>query len=216
MRRILPLALALLLIAGLGGQTFAAAPTASVVKETLALTLHGRRVQVVDDLQLSRPLQKSVVVPFLQPANLVTKLPSGAVWKPQGVELASGTQNAQIDYAFDVQGGSVSALRTFALPEKTLWVLVGPGITMPIMLNQSFYDEGSRQLAGVTYARLRAQSIAAGPLHFNLQFVPPPPPLLTLGAWILIGGLLIVIAAMAFDRVRRRQAPEGGVRRWRK
>jgi hypothetical protein len=208
MKKLLP-ALATLLALALFGPPSAAATTpaspAQVVQERLILIQGVHQILVLDRLVLG---PHSHALYWAPPGGVASAEPrsAGAVWLPKRKAFLISPRARQVTlfYLIDSVGAGLSIPWQRSLPVKELWVYTGPGVNVPIELNQYLYAQGTSWLNGTEFVRANAADLPAGPLRLNIEVDPPPPPVFYDGFWILLGGALIWVASLWWSRMPRR------------
>lgn len=115
------------------------------------------------------------------------------------VPSGTGSQSAQVSYVHSFTGHGITVRWPFPTEVDTLWVLVGKGLRLPVILNQKFYPAPSTVWAGKAYAVYRARNVG-GTLVLNLQEAVPQ---LSLQQQLLPYLWLVPVAFLAWLILRR-------------
>ena len=178
---------------------------AQVTQERLILIAGVKQVLIWDRLVLGphdNPLY------WAPPKNISSaeSRSAGAAWMPGRKEflILPWVRQATFLYLIDSASAGLSIPWQRSLRVQELWVYTGPGISVPIELNQYLYAQGSAWLGGTEFARADAADLPPGPLRLNVEIDPPPPPVFYEGLWIVLGGALIWVASLWWSRMPRR------------
>ena len=208
MKNLLPALAVLFAIALLRPPSAAAnapAPTAPLVRERLILIQGVHQILVLDRLVLG---PRSHALYWAPPGGVASadSRSAGTVWiaKRKAFLISPRARQVTLFYLIDSVGAGLSIPWQRSLPVKELWVYTGPGINVPIELNQYLYAQGTSWLNGTEFARADAVDLLAGPLRLNIEVDPPPPPVFYEGLWILLGGALMWVASLWWSRLPRR------------
>jgi hypothetical protein len=136
------------------------------VVEELAISRSARGVEVFQIVSSPRPR----VFPLLEGARGASVPPgAAAVLGSGGVSPPEGLAEAEVRYT--VPTGASGALLTLRLPTRLdLFVLTGPGITFPIVLNQAFFAQGSTIQLGTSYRVYAAAGQGPGQVTLRLEW----------------------------------------------
>lgn len=187
----LPLALNLFTPAA----TAASTPTGPVV--LALLDLHGSTLTVTETV--ASPGQGSFSVWQGATSTTVTAGLASIVGPHFTVPPGTGAQSAQVSYVHPFTGRGITVRWPFPTEVDTLWVLVGTGLRLPVILNQKFYPAPSTVWAGKAYSVYRARSVR-GMLILNLQQALPQ---MSLQQRVLPYLWLVPVAFLAWLILRR-------------
>lgn len=177
-------ALALLLFGGAAAAN--SRPANRIAWQLLSVRLSGGRLYVTDAVRFAAALSSAVEIPTFAGARNV----SGRGFSragPGAVRVPAGATGASLRYsvALPAQGLSVAWKEPFAV--SAFWVRTGPGVDLPIELNQAFYPESGTAGGGVDAPLSLARAVPAGPMRLNFEFNPPLPPAFMTGLWEVLG-----------------------------
>lgn len=209
----IPAALAALTLVLLGGPASAKErPADRITWQMLTVRLSGRRLYITDAVRFATALSSAVELPtFVGARDLsgrgFSRPAPGAVLVPPGV----GSATLRYTVPLPSQGLSVAWREPLAV--TAFWVRTGPGVDLPIELNQAFYPEGASAGGGIDAPLSLAREVPAGPLRLNFEFSPPLPTAFTAGFWEVFGFVAIGVTWVWWAR-RPRPSPtamdEGG------
>lgn len=115
----------------------------------------------------------------------------------------SGGHLAEVRYTLPLGQAKGLVLR-LRIPVRltSLWVLTGPGVELPIVLNQAFFAEGTTEQLGVTYQAFAAGGVGPGSVTLRLE-VPGQ------NGWLMWLWLLLAVPVGWWLIVRRRRHAGG-------
>ncbi len=115
-----------------------------------------------------------------------------------------GVQSAQVKFYVPFPKTGLTLHWAFPTPVGALWMLIGSGLRLPVILNQKFYTAPSTVWDGSDYSVYSAQGIRKS-LLINLQpALPAPSPLQRVLPWLwILPGVLV--AWLILRRLRRRR-----------
>lgn len=177
-------ALALLL---LGGPASAGRrPVNRIAWQMLTVRLSGGRLDVTDAIRFATALSSAVEIPtFAGARHLAGRGFSRPV--PGAVRVPPGVASATLRYSVPLPSQGLSVAWKEPLKVSAFWVRTGPGVDLPIELNQAFYPESGAVGGGVDAPLSLARAVPAGPMRLNFEFNPPLPPAFMTGFWEVIG-----------------------------
>lgn len=182
-----------------------------IPREVLTIGISGSRLVVTDAVRFAFPLTRATDLPMfsgaedLSGAGYVRQTPTVAV-------VPQGATGATLRYALPLPSQGLSTVWRQPLPIAAFWLRTGPGVDLPIELNQAFYPEGAAA-GGSTDAPLSlARNLPAGPMRLNLEFTPPPPSAFIEGFLEILAFVVVGLGWMWWARRPRRQGlePEEG------
>ena len=165
---------------------------------------------VVDKVGNSLQVTETVSQPgngrfALWPGAYDVSVPAGlAALGPGYFTVPSGVQSAQVKFSVPFPKTGLTMRWPFPTPVGVLWMLIGSGVRLPVILNQKFYSAPSTVWDGANYSVYSAQGIKKS-LLVNLQpALPAPNPVHRALPWLwTLPGLLI--AWLILRRLRRRR-----------
>jgi hypothetical protein len=190
-------ALALLFLVA-GRVTFAAAPGPADTVAEVAVWRDGDALRVMEVVMAP----KGGLFAWLPGAYDIGVPPgASAVIERQGFRPPARARVAEVQYRLPLPPGN-GAVTKLAFPTgvDAFFFLAGPGVTLPIVLNQRFFDQGTTVQNGIRYHAYGAGRIPAGTV-LPLRFLVTPTP--TAGLWLW--ALPVVALAVYLLVLRRRR-----------
>lgn len=114
-----------------------------------------------------------------------------------------GVQSAQVSYSVPFHGGAMTIRWPFPTSVETLWLLVGNGVRLPVILNQKFYPAPATVWNGRAYSVYSARNVG-GVLLLNLQAATSQASLWQRMLPYLWLAPVLLVAYLILRRLRRR------------
>lgn len=172
----------------------AAPHSVSVRQEVLSVRLGDAGLVIDDTIVFSTLVALPVRLPLLPGARHLhgtgfSSVGTGSVVAPAGV------RSVTLYYAAPLPSQGLSVTWWLPGPTQTFVVETGPGVALPIELNQAFYPQGTSGGGGAAPVST-ARHLAGGPMRLNFEFTPPAPPVFYYGyaemlAAVVIGVFLV-------------------------
>lgn len=161
-------------------------PPDRIAWQMLTVRLSGGRLDVTDAMRFATPLSAAIEIPTFDGArHLAGRGFSRAL--PGAVRVPAGATGATVRYSLPLPSQGLSVAWKEPLEVSAFWIRTGPGVDLPIELNQAFYPESGTAGGGVDAPLSLARAVPAGPMRLNFEFNPPLPPAFTTGFWEVIG-----------------------------
>lgn len=175
-------------------QVAAASDTVTVRREVLSVRLVAGGLAVRNTVTFSGSVASPVRIPLLPGARHLQGTgfsSAGTAW----VVAAAGVGSVTLHYRTALPSQGLSAAWWLPGPTQAFVVDTGPGVSLPIELNQAFYPQGTSG-SGTAAPVSIAHHLAGGPMRLNFEFTPPAPPVFYYGyvellAAVVIGVILV-------------------------
>lgn len=198
------------------GATIALAAVLTVAAPAAAATAPSGPIAmaVIDRVGNALEVTETVSAPgigrfALWPGAYGVSVPAGlAALGPGYFTAPPGVQSAQVRFYVHFPASGLTLRWPFPTHVGVLWLLVGSGLRLPIILNQKFYAAKSTVWDGADYSVYSAQKVGSN-LLVNLQAALPTPTLtqrLLPWAWTLPVALIAWLLMRRLRRRRRRYA----------
>lgn len=177
--------------------------TNRIAWQMLTVRLSGRRLYITDAVRFGRALSLGVELPIFPDArDLSGRGFSRAT--PAAVLVPAGANGATLHYTVPLPSQGLSLAWTEPLAVTAFWVRTGPGVDLPIELNQVFYPEAAAAGGSLDAPLSLAREVPAGPMRLNFEFSPPLPPAFRTGFWEVMAFVAIGVTWVWWARRPRR------------
>ncbi len=142
---------------------------------------------------------------YLWPGAYDVSVPAGIASLGSGYfTVPPGVQSAQVKFYVPFPSSGLTFHWQFPTPVGMLWMLIGRGVRLPVILNQKFFAAPSTVWNGSDYDVYSAKSVRKS-LLVNLQPSPPAPSLRQQVLPWLWAIPVLAIAWLVLRRMRRRR-----------
>lgn len=174
--------------------------------QMLSVRLSGRQLYITDAVRFARRLSSAIALPIFPDARDL----SGRGFSHRtlaAVLVPPGATAATVHYTVPLPSQGLSLAWREPLAVTAYWVRTGPGVDLPIELDQMFYPEGAAAGGSSDAPLSLARNVPAGPMRLNFEFSPPPPPAFMTGFWELMAFVAIGVTWIWWARRPPRSSP---------
>lgn len=145
-----------------------------VATDGLVITRLATGFQVVEVIHLAHPLTTSLSLPLFSRAYhvvLVRSVGRVSLVTGQSLVMQTGATMARIRYQLPLAraAGGMAYRRTWPVTVETQEIISGPGVTIPIVLNQQLYNHAPVNESGMAYQVYVTHAPLTGTEALNLQ-----------------------------------------------
>lgn len=164
-----------------------------------ALSRSGSYLDVTE-VFVGRPGEEAAYLPGA--FNVEVPASQVAIVHRTTLAIPDGETRAEVSYEVPFPASGLSVVVPVPTPTKLVFVLEGPGVTFPVILNQAFFGVGTQTGLGETYTVFVAKGFSK-PFRLNIESDTSVPGLGLEWLWVLP---FVAIGLYLLARLRRRRA----------